>query len=514
VVGQSASCIVLRSEDLTLKAVKAIPGTGRGEAVALCLVLCLIYGLVALILRDSLEKPFFVEWDEYLTAERSHEIHAFDSWFVPRINGRPSLEKPPLQYLAGALFMELGVDPTFAVRLVSFCYGIGLSVGMVLLLRPPADWAMGARVCWSGFVAASIFALPLMRLHATSAFLDLGQAAFFCWILVALSRGRGDGGWLLAALLAGVGTWQKTPFPLLVLLLPLAMEVCWTHPEARRWMTVRRGLMAIGLALLLMLLPPVLVVLTSEVSPRQWLDTLQREFSGRTNLGSSLSWQERLRAFALFGNWIYPIALSCLWGLYGGFRGRDHLRLSLAAFALCGSVALLYSEIAPHRYVVPLFFIYLSLLWLVLRDLLSTRRWLLASVWAVVCVLAGPMTSEESILGEAPEAVLDKSAHLGVARLLDDHLSPEDALVIAFSNRPHVWQVIQSESILFHHDRFPEQEPIRWFWIPENGPNPPLPSPCVGLVSIQDLELLKQALPGIEVLHQHKYIVIWRHPSP
>lgn len=86
--------------------------------------LLLIVALTAPLLWLGLGNHHFWLADEPFVAEVAREMHASGDFLVPRLNGEPFLEKPPLHYAAVALSFRLfGVTP-LAARLPSALAGL------------------------------------------------------------------------------------------------------------------------------------------------------------------------------------------------------------------------------------------------------------------------------------------------------------------------------------------------------------------------------------------------------
>lgn len=86
--------------------------------------LALLVVLSAPLLFAGLSNHTFWFSDEPFVAEVAREMAAGGDWVVPRLNGEPFLEKPPLHYAAVAVsYRVLGVTP-FAARLPSAIAGV------------------------------------------------------------------------------------------------------------------------------------------------------------------------------------------------------------------------------------------------------------------------------------------------------------------------------------------------------------------------------------------------------
>ncbi len=93
--------------------------------------------------------------DEPFVAEVAREMHSSGDWIVPRLNGEPFLEKPPLHYLmVGGLYRLLGVTP-LAARLPS---------ATLLLLTTVAIYFLGRRLLPEPTAFAGALLFPTVQL--------------------------------------------------------------------------------------------------------------------------------------------------------------------------------------------------------------------------------------------------------------------------------------------------------------------------------------------------------------
>ncbi len=168
-------------------------------------------GLIAVLWLAMLPlRPLFNP-DEGRYAEIPREMIASGDWIVPHLNGLVYIEKPPLQYWATALSLELFGDNEFAARLYTALSALGSILAVALAAR--RLWGRAA-----GFRAAAILAAMLL-------FVILGQLltldmSLTLYITVALSaflaaqrsaeEGSSSRGWMLLAWAAtGLGMLTK-----------------------------------------------------------------------------------------------------------------------------------------------------------------------------------------------------------------------------------------------------------------------------------------------------------------
>jgi 4-amino-4-deoxy-L-arabinose transferase-like glycosyltransferase len=167
-------------------------------------------------------------------------------WLLPRLNGAPYPDKPPLVFWLHLLgWSALGVGETWP-RLVGAIAGLGC-LGLVGVL---------ARLLWpdrAGTASAAPIVLAAFPLFAVFATLALFDVPLTLWVLaghvgVALAfRGRPALGWSALGLALGLGALTKGPV-ILLHLLPVPLLAPWWAREPRRWSIWYGGLVgAIGL---------------------------------------------------------------------------------------------------------------------------------------------------------------------------------------------------------------------------------------------------------------------------
>jgi 4-amino-4-deoxy-L-arabinose transferase-like glycosyltransferase len=178
--------------------------------------------LPALLIYPRLGFPL-LEPDESRYAQIPAEMIARNDAVVPRLQGEPYLDKPPLFYWQVALSYRLAGVSEGAARLVP-----ALAVhGCVLL-----SWFFGRR--WLGETAAwrgAILLAVAPGLVTVGRLLLLDSLLAF-WTTLALFAGyearRGErlrwGWWLVAAAGSGLGTLAKGPVALLLVLPPLWLD--------------------------------------------------------------------------------------------------------------------------------------------------------------------------------------------------------------------------------------------------------------------------------------------------
>jgi 4-amino-4-deoxy-L-arabinose transferase-like glycosyltransferase len=162
----------------------------------------------------------------YPPLDRSNGFLLKHEWLTVYSENKPDFKKPPLQYWVTAFSLKNFSDTTFATRLPSFLFGIGLLVAtgfLACLIEPDNPYAAPAAMI---ILSSSTFYWQM----AISAFLDTGMVFFSVVAVVAtLLALRRPKFWYLAALAVGAGALQKAPVAALLvggilLLVPLTKK--------------------------------------------------------------------------------------------------------------------------------------------------------------------------------------------------------------------------------------------------------------------------------------------------
>ena len=185
--------------------------------------------LLALPLFVSLGTSSIWDSNEAFYVQTPREMVERGDWIVPRFNGQPRLNKPPLSYwLVGAAYSVFGVS-VFWERLI------------LALLAYASVWAvfLSGRILVSeraALLAAVLFATTF-RFQILARRLLIDILLLLC-ILAALTaflywwKRRRDSGLILAAFFLGLGVLAKGPVVLLPALI-LAVFTCFFMPSDR-----------------------------------------------------------------------------------------------------------------------------------------------------------------------------------------------------------------------------------------------------------------------------------------
>lgn len=127
----------------------------------------LLFGCVALAVAVWVEPSgsWLAEPDEPRYAEIPREMLASHDFVVPRLNGVPYFEKPPLLYWANAGAIAVLGETPFAARLPTRLAGLGTS--LLVLFAVARVWGRKAGVFAFAFFVLSPLALTFSRLNLT-----------------------------------------------------------------------------------------------------------------------------------------------------------------------------------------------------------------------------------------------------------------------------------------------------------------------------------------------------------
>ena len=211
-------------------------------------------GLIAVLWFAMLPlRPLFNP-DEGRYAEIPREMLATRDWIVPHLNGLEYIEKPPLQFWATALSLELFGDNEFAARLYTALSALGAILAVALAARRLWGEAAGFRA--AAILAGTLLFVILGQLLTLDMSLTLYMTVTLCAFLAA-QRSAEDGaparGWMLLAWAAvGLGMLTKG---LAAAAIPAAVLVLYSA-YTRDFQPWRRLHVAAGLPLFLAITVP------------------------------------------------------------------------------------------------------------------------------------------------------------------------------------------------------------------------------------------------------------------
>src|SRR5207247_5741351 len=210
-------------------------GTPRGSCAGLMLVL-LFAGAILFPNRSyPLIKP-----DEARYAEISRTMLVDGDWIVPRLDGEPYFDKPPVYYWLTALSYRLFGINERAARLVPAT----AAFLTILLTFVFAHRAFGVR---AAFLAGLVLALTTGFVQCgrfivlDSVFTLFVAAAFFLAHEAVRGTALHRGWWSAWAVACALAILSKGPTAL-ALLVPAVVAFCWLHrsparPTFRHWLT-------------------------------------------------------------------------------------------------------------------------------------------------------------------------------------------------------------------------------------------------------------------------------------
>ena len=132
--------------------------------------------------------------DEGRYAEISREMSLSHNWVTPRLNAIPYFEKPPLQYWAGAISMQVLGPTPLAARLWSALMGL---LGCFLVWRA-GNRLLGARAGLYGALVLGSGVYYVILGHINT--LDMGVSVWMAAALFAFLRAHvEDRRWMMVA---------------------------------------------------------------------------------------------------------------------------------------------------------------------------------------------------------------------------------------------------------------------------------------------------------------------------
>lgn len=216
----------------------------RSWKLSAALTVILVFSFVYWI-AGTLKSPGFCLMDEFLTFARSKNFLATGDLAVVTIEGRPSWEKPPLQYWFGALMLSLGLEPTVALRVFPLIFSlltVGLTVFAALYLSNFKNpWVMLYSVLFLGLSQHFVQ-------QSRSAMLETGFCFFVGLSVVSLWKAQENTKWwYIWGLSCGLAALQKVPLAWVTTLL-VALPYLFRHRESF-WGSLKDGRFVRGLFL-------------------------------------------------------------------------------------------------------------------------------------------------------------------------------------------------------------------------------------------------------------------------
>lgn len=333
--------------------------------------------------------------DEPREAEIAREMYASGEWVVPRLNGEPFLEKPPLAHLGAVLVFHAAGGPTEEwCRLPSAAWGLA---GLLA-----TAW-LGAMLAGpgAGLLSAFILATSVEWIHITRYLLvDVPLASCVIISLACFWAGhtrRGPAralGYIGAACAAGGAFMAKGTVGIAI---PLSAVGAYLIPR-RRWREFALACCAFAAGGAAATLPWMAMLAARGGSPAikvfLWDNQVLRFFSPRAD-HSGPPWFYIVRIFELFLPWAFLLPPALLALARPGAeteteRGRRHFLLAaiIAPFALLSA-----ASGKRHLYLLPLLpaFAIATARWAGGEWPGGRRRWEI--IWMRVCAAALAMAA-------------------------------------------------------------------------------------------------------------------------
>jgi 4-amino-4-deoxy-L-arabinose transferase-like glycosyltransferase len=367
------------------------------------IAVCSLALLIAWVACMCFARPFHLP-DEGRYAAVAWEMLGSPNWLVPRIDGLPYFEKPPLYYWLAACAMGVFGANEFAARVPAL---IGAAIAGMALFDLCSRWSGQARARW---IVVAWFSTPLTFLAMQFANIDMLVAGFITWstcsfadaILRVRAAEPSRAPLLAAYAAAALGVLAKG---LIGVVLPASIVVSWLVWQ-RRACELKGLLRWPGIALFAAIALP-------------WFIAMQAAFPGFSHFFFVVQHLQRFIAHG-FNNsqpfWFYPLVLAgfCLpWLAWlrpvcragraprpaeGAGGMDDPLRALMIAWAVAVLVFFSIPESKLIGYIIPAtppiaYFVGSALAEASRQAQSRTMGWAVASVAAAVaastCVVAG-----------------------------------------------------------------------------------------------------------------------------
>ena len=190
--------------------------------------------LALLILAVWFEPPgsWLAEPDEPRYAEIPREMLATGDWVVPRLNGVPYFEKPPLLYWANAGALAVLGETPFAARLATRLAGLGTA--LLVLFGVARLWGRRAGYFAAAFFLFSPLAFTFSRLNLTDGMLTFFfTATLFSGLATIRARAAGRRALALSALTGALAAGAFLSKGLVGVVLPGGILLFWSLAARR-----------------------------------------------------------------------------------------------------------------------------------------------------------------------------------------------------------------------------------------------------------------------------------------
>lgn len=156
----------------------------------------------------NLATPGMIEFDEFLTLDRTLGLLRTGELFTTYTNCQPCWIKPPLHFYLGAASVKAGLTPVVGIRVWSVVFA-ALSLWLVALLTsrlaPERPWCAPTAVL---FCSSSV----LFAEYTRRAMMETGYVFFILLAIYGVARAaQNERYWMLWAMGCGLGTLHKVP---------------------------------------------------------------------------------------------------------------------------------------------------------------------------------------------------------------------------------------------------------------------------------------------------------------
>ncbi len=297
--------------------------------------------------------------DEPREAEITRELYASGDWVVPRLNGVPFLEKPPLAYWAAAsVFYVLGRPSEEWCRAPAALWGILMTLACFQL----GSMLFGRRV---GLLAAFVLATSQEFVIQTHTLLvDLPMAAGVAWAFAFFWRGYTSGSprrralfYAVGAATSGVAFLGKGPIGVVVPAVGVLVFLAWR----KEWREALRLLAPANLAVFAVLTVPWLAMVrwrggSAVFRTFFWDNMVMRFFSGSAD-HTAPPWDYALGILLVMVPWaVFVPPVVCALARPGGVHEQDRRRSWQYLVSIMAGPLVLLSMASAKRssYLLPL----------------------------------------------------------------------------------------------------------------------------------------------------------------
>ncbi|MCY2964934.1 MAG: glycosyltransferase, partial [Planctomycetota bacterium] len=295
---------------------QATPKSAWGDVAALVSLIV----IASLMLLTRLSYPL-MDPDESRYAQIGREMVDSGDWIVPRRNGLPYLDKPPLLYWCAAASYQAFGETEAAAHLVPALATLLTVIATFLLGRQ----IVGTRSAWLG----SVMTLCCAGFMLSGRFLFM-DTLLTTWttigVLSAYVACRGEkiriGYWLLAAISVGLGVLTKGPVAMVLCLPPLVLSLWLTGKLPQLPWKLRFLFVGIVASIAIPWFVALHLVVPEALSEFIWKHHVERFVSGLEHAEPFYFYVPILLGAMLPGTILLPAVVSYFWGEEPAVRQR------------------------------------------------------------------------------------------------------------------------------------------------------------------------------------------------